>query len=159
MPHALRLSVALEPPAAATLLAFRAPPDTWLPTPLRRNGIGNWQLYLWAGEIGLLVDCGIGDAETLRHGYRRRVSWRPLRGDVGSLLNRAVPSFTGELSVEDRDDGPAQLVLTGTYQPPGGAAGSLIDRVALHRLARRTAKTFLAGVAARLHEEVRAAAN
>jgi hypothetical protein len=162
MAHAIRLTVALESPLDAVVAAFRDDPDTWLPTPLRRNGIGNWQVYLWAGEIGVLVDCGVSDAVWNGARWHRGLRWLPLRGDRDTLLSRAVPSLHGALSVVDRgdvdrgdvdrgDDG-AELVLSGHYRPPGGAAGSLIDRVALHRLARRTGKVFLSAVADRLSE-------
>jgi hypothetical protein len=159
MAHAIRLTVALDLPAGEAVAAFHGQPDTWLPTPLRRNGLANWQIYLWAAEVGVLVDCAIGDVDSLGLRYSRTLTWRPLRGDVDSLLSRAVPSFHGELCVVDRGDGQAELVLTGAYRPPGGAAGSLVDRVALHRLARRTGRTFLHAVAARLREEVHTAAS
>lgn len=156
MAHAIRLSATLVPRAPEAVAAFRAAPDPWLPTPLRRNGVGHWQLYLWAGEIGVLVDCGVGAARWQGANWRRPVTWRPLRGDTDSLLSRAVPSFCGALEIAQRGDDDVELILAGTYRPPGGAAGSLVDRLALHRLARRTAKTFAATVAERLNEVARA---
>jgi hypothetical protein len=150
MAHAIRLTVALDPPLAAAVAAFRGDPDSWLPTPLRRNGIGNWQVYLWAGEIGVLVDCGVSDAVWNGARWQRGLRWQPLRGDSDALLSRAVPSLHGGLAVVDRGGGRAELVLSGHYRPPGGVAGSVIDRLALHRLARRTGKVFLTSVAERL---------
>jgi hypothetical protein len=158
MPHTIRLTVALDPPATDAVAAFRADPERWLPTPLRRNGAGAWQLYLWAGEIGVLVDCEVAEARWDGATWRRSLRWRPLRGTSDTLLSRAVPSFDGTLSVVDRHDGVAQLLLTGTYRPPGGVAGSLVDRLALHRLARRTGKIFTKAIAERIHQAARASA-
>lgn len=146
MAHTLRTTVALPIPPADAAAAFRSDPGRWLPEPGRRNGIGHWLVHLWAGQLGVLVDCAL--AEVLRDGpqSRRRMTWQPLR-DEESLLTRAVPSFRGELCLLDRGDGVAELVVDGTYRPPGGVAGSLADRLALHVLAKRTATTFLRAVA------------
>ena len=43
-----------------------------------------------------------------------------------------------------------QLTMTGTYDPPLGTAGDVIDRVLIHRLAANVVEDFLAAVAERL---------
>lgn len=59
MEHAIRLTVVLKTPASEAVAAFRSDPEAWLPPPLRRNGAASWLVYLWAGELGVLVQCGV----------------------------------------------------------------------------------------------------
>ena len=152
MAHAIRLTIVLPTPAVDAVTAFRGDPATWLPTPLRRNGAASWQVYLWAGELGVLVDCGVGDVLTKGSTWHRGLTWRPLAGPGDGLLARAVPILDGQLTLVDRGEGLAELTITARYRPPGGAAGSLIDRLAMHRVARRAARTFADGIAERIEQ-------
>lgn len=166
MTRTLRSTVAVDPPAVEALAAFRQDPGRWLPTPLRGHGPGHWQIYLWAGQLGVLMDCAVGRAGhgrgdvgapgTAGTGVVRHLEWQPLGGASDTRLSRVVPTFCGELSAVDRGHGVAEMVLAGTYEPPGGRPGSLIDQLLLHRLARRTARRFLQAVAIRLGEVSRA---
>lgn len=156
MAHAIRLTVVLTTPPIDVVAAFHRAPETWLPIPLRRNGADSWQVYLWAGELGVLVECRVGEVLSRGEVWQRALRWRPLRipgGGLGDgLITRAVPTFAGHLALVDRHDGRAELTIAGRYRPPGGAAGSLIDRLAMHRVARRIAKTFVTSVGERIDE-------
>jgi len=50
---------------------------------------------------------------------------------------RAFPSFGATLTVRPAGE-ETDLVLDGSYEPPGGVVGALFDRVVGHRLAART---------------------
>lgn len=67
------------------------------------------------------------------------ISWQ------SATMAPLFPVFAGLLLVT-----PAGLVLEGAYAPPFGEAGMLIDRAALHFVARRTARWFLNRVGAEL---------
>jgi len=61
-------------------------------------------------------------------------AWRPAW--------RGFPAFGATLTVQ-RTGKETELVLDGSYEPPGGAAGRFFDRVVGRRLAARTMDAFL----------------
>lgn len=65
-------------------------------------------------------------------------AWRPVW--------RGFPAFGATLTVQ-RKAKNTELVLEGSYEPPGGAVGRLFDRVIGRRLAARTMDAFLSRVA------------
>jgi hypothetical protein len=60
------------------------------------------------------------------------------------------PVFTGELQATRLSDAMTELALVGSYEPPLGPVGELVDRVVLHRLARQALGGFLARVGERV---------
>lgn len=68
------------------------------------------------------------------------LAWRPAW--------RGFPSFGATLTVRRAGD-KTELVLEGSYEPPGGAAGRFFDRIVGRKLAARTMDAFLNQVAAR----------
>jgi hypothetical protein len=62
------------------------------------------------------------------------------------------PTVDGQLEIAALSMYPprVQLTLSGTYDPPFGAAGDIIDRVLVHHLAENVVQDFVAEVAARL---------
>lgn len=65
------------------------------------------------------------------------ISWRAT--GVGALF----PVMNADLVLEPMGDNLVQVVLRGSYQPPLGGVGRLLDRALLHRLAQASAKSFL----------------
>jgi uncharacterized membrane protein len=61
-------------------------------------------------------------------------AWRPAW--------RGFPAFGATLTVR-RTGKKTELVLDGSYEPPGGAAGRFFDRVVGRKLAARTLDAFL----------------
>jgi len=61
-------------------------------------------------------------------------AWRPAW--------RGFPSFGATLTVQRAGD-KTELVLEGSYEPPGGAAGRFFDRFVGRQLAARTMDAFL----------------
>jgi len=82
----------------------------------------------------------LGPVTTLLDGsVAAEVGWR------SATLAPLFPVFAGRLLI--RTDG---VFLDGAYAPPFGELGRLIDRAALHQVAVRTARWFLAATASHL---------
>jgi hypothetical protein len=63
------------------------------------------------------------------------------------------PSLEADLEVAAAGPDRTQLSLMGTYDPPGGELGRLVDRFVLHRVAEATIRGFLRELAASLGEQ------
>lgn len=66
------------------------------------------------------------------------------------------PTMDGELRLSDVGPAETELRLVGEYEPPLGALGAVADRMAGHRVAERSARDFLEGVADRLRAKLTA---
>jgi hypothetical protein len=65
---------------------------------------------------------------------------------------RGFPPFGATLSL--RAEGPdTQLVLEGSYEPPGGAAGRIFDQVVGKRLAARTMDALLQDITQHVEDD------
>ena len=58
------------------------------------------------------------------------------------------PALDADITVTPAGGQTSLLKLTGTYRPPLGALGTVLDMAVLHRIARRTIQTFLKRIAA-----------
>lgn len=78
------------------------------------------------------------------------MTWLPTaeRDDV-LAVEQALPTFSGELGSR-RSGRTSELVLHGSYLPPGGRLGAAIDGAALSRVARATSERFLEEAARRI---------
>lgn len=83
-----------------------------------------------------LVD--VGPVHAQRDGCTVEIGWQ------AASFAPLFPVFVGTLSIRGNT-----LRLAGTYAPPGGSIGLLIDRAFLHHFAFRTAAWFLDGLNAR----------
>ena len=77
--------------------------------------------------------------------YAMRVAWEPAGGPF--------PRFRGTLRVVPVGDETAFLELAGEYEPPGGAAGFLFDRLLGRRVARATVRDLLARIGRSVGDE------
>lgn len=75
----------------------------------------------------------------------------PLRWRAASS-DSLFPTVEAQLEIAALSMYPprVQLTLSGSYDPPFGAAGDIIDRVLVHRLADDVVQDFVAAIAARL---------
>ncbi len=64
-------------------------------------------------------------------------------GVAGELF----PTLDANIELCQKDATQTELVLTGSYQPPFGRAGAVVDHLILHRVAVRTIGRFLDRVA------------
>jgi hypothetical protein len=72
--------------------------------------------------------------------------WRAARGHL------LFPTMEGQLEICALSLSPprVQVTLTGTYEPPFGVAGEVLDRAGPHRVAEAVVHRFVREVAARL---------
>jgi hypothetical protein len=129
-------------------------PATWLPAGTRATGQPDSYRFVLEGlGVERPVVCTVGTAWRSAEGCWRRLSWQPAPSDSDVLpVDRLLPSFDGELGIHGSDAGGASLVLSGTYEVPGGGVGVFFDQVALSRVARRSAERLLHDVAVHLAE-------
>jgi len=57
------------------------------------------------------------------------------------------PVLDANLTLTVAGERASSLTLTGTYRPPAGAMGAILDRTILHQVAAATIRDFLARVA------------
>lgn len=144
------LPVAGDP--AALRHAFVDLPGRWLPD-ARQIGPDRWLMTVHAGQLARTVTARIGTPWRAEETHWRSLSWDPVAEDSGSgTFERLLPTLDGELGL-NLDAGRATLLLDARYDPPGGAVGTVLDSVALHRVARGTLDRLLADIAARLSAE------
>jgi hypothetical protein len=90
-----------------------------------------------AGTVAKEVRVGIGSPEIHRSGLIYSVRWSA----VGSEL--IFPRLTADLIVSHVGPERTRLVLDGTYQPPLGQLGKMVDRVLLRRVADSTVQAWM----------------
>lgn len=115
-----------------------------------------------AGEMSVWARLAYREGEELRAriGAGSGVPAKAIEIDMGEPLYRAgattipiswkatgveslFPVMNADLVVEPMGADMVQVVLRGSYQPPLGGVGRLLDRALLHRLAQASAKSFL----------------
>jgi hypothetical protein len=69
-------------------------------------------------------------------------------------LPTLFPSLDGDLELAPIDADRCRITLSASYFPPFGSLGGQLDRAVLHRVARSTARSFLARLAKILEEGV-----
>jgi hypothetical protein len=81
----------------------------------------------------------------------------PLRWRAASA-DALFPTVDAQLEIAALSMYPprVQLTLNGSYDPPFGGAGDVIDRVLVHRLAANVVEDFVTAVAARLEHAAEA---
>lgn len=130
-------------------------PAVWLPGTARPTGPETWGVTLHYRRMSRSVTCRVGPAWSVAGTLTRTIAWEPLPEDGDVLpLERLLPSFEGHLELHGTSTTGAVLVLSGTYEPPGGVAGSLATMTVLHRVAEATATRFLEEVAVGLSATV-----
>jgi hypothetical protein len=84
------------------------------------------------------LDATLGRAMTARreHG-RTRIS--TLRR---APVRRLYPAFDAEVAVTAIDDNSCLMTISGSYQPPFGRLGALLDRTVMHGVAASTTAEF-----------------
>ena len=128
--------------------ALRRGPRTWIPDYVEGPG-GEVLCTIAIGpRLARTAEMGLGAVHSGEGWLTVSVSWRAAETDV------LFPIFTGELQAARISDTSTELALVGSYQPPLGPVGELVDHVVMHRVASRA----LAGFLGRAGELVGAAA-
>lgn len=98
-------------------------------------GVGPW---VPAKEVELVVYKPVAR----QGGIQIPIFWKATGPDA------LFPTLEADLVLEPVGDSMTQLTLRGSYRPPMGWLGELLDRAVLHRLAEACVKNFLDRIAA-----------
>lgn len=82
--------------------------------------------------------------EPVRRGDSLRVA---LRWEATGATGELFPVLDADLTVAPDGDDQVLLGLTGSYRPPFGRAGAVLDRAIMHRVAAATIKSLLGRIA------------
>lgn len=132
-----------------TTECFLGEPARWLPLPASRFDDGRYESTLRAGPLMARVAVHIGEAWTLPDAISRPVAWEPVHEDGSRAHPRSVPGFDGRLTLR-HDDEHVLLALEGSYVPPAGRLGAVVDRAVMHRAGDATAQALLDDIIHRL---------
>ncbi len=77
-----------------------------------------------------------------------------LRWEATGVAGDLFPVLDADVSLSPQGEDRTLLRLTGSYRPPFGLAGALLDRAIMHRLADATIRSLLEGLSATLTEPV-----
>jgi hypothetical protein len=97
----------------------------------------------FGGTWGLSKLVRVCFAEPVRRGATITV---PLRWEATGAAGELFPVLDADLILTRHGDDRTLLALTGSYRPPFGQAGAVLDRVIMHRLATATIRSLLEGL-------------
>lgn len=122
-------------------------PLDWLPPQTRASGAAAIA-RLHSGPLSMEARVTVGSPIRDPDRLRRALSWAVPDLDDPDAADTMFPTFVGavELRCGGRPGLPPVLVIAGTYDPPGGAIGDVVDRLVGHRVARLTCRNLLDGI-------------
>lgn len=71
----------------------------------------------------------------------------PLRWEAAGMAGELFPMLDADLTLTDGGDNRTRVRLDGSYRPPLGRAGAMLDRAAMGRLAMATIRSLVETVA------------
>ena len=125
-------------------------PGTWVPGLLRdaedrgERLLADVGFVLETRRIDKQVEVQLGTPYRIPSKTLLPMSWRATGSD------RLFPQLDADLEVAALGRGRTQLSISARYRPPLGAAGRVLDRALLHRVAEATIKDFLDRVGERV---------
>jgi hypothetical protein len=75
-----------------------------------------------------------------------------MRWEAIGASGRLFPILDADITLIPDGDDATLIGLQGVYGPPAGAAGQMLDRLILHRIAAATIRSFLSRVAAAIED-------
>ena len=97
-----------------------------------------------AGVAGISKQIAV---QALEPSYRPGRVVIPMRWVATGRSGELFPALDGNLELVERPDGATDLHLVGSYQPPLGRAGEVLDQLVMRRLARHTLDSFVGRLA------------
>jgi len=141
--------VDLPVPFEVVFEAMRGGPAGWVPELHEEPSGRHTSVVSVGGGLRRTVLVGLGPLESGDGWLMQSISLRAADMDV------LFPVFAGELQATSLPDARTELALVGSYEPPLGPVGELVDRVVMHRLARQALAGFLARAGERVVPEAR----
>jgi hypothetical protein len=115
----------------------------------------NLRVELGGLEVGAAVTIDVVESAELPHGPLGAVASTVIKLRWKAARAAAIfPSMVAELSIYALSKDETQLDLRGTYQPPLGALGSMVDAVVGHRIADASVHRFVTDIATLLRTEL-----
>lgn len=142
--HRLELGLPFEQVAST----INRSPAAWIPDFVQEPGGRVLCTIALSARLVRRAELGLGRVESGDGWLTVPVSFRAAEADV------LFPSFAGEVQAARLPGDRTELALVGTYQPPLGPVGELVDHAVLHRVAGKA----LAGFVARAGEMLTASA-
>ncbi len=105
-----------------------------------------------------LARVGVAGVSKLVRVQVRELSWTDrtaglaLRWEAAGAGGALFPVLDADLTIAPAGAG-TMLTMAGSYRPPLGSLGEVLDRAILHRVAAATIRSFLAQVAAQLADQ------
>lgn len=129
---------------------FVEQPAAFLPPPAHELRDGRWRSGVRAGPLQRGVLMHVGEVVVEPDAWSRPVEWVPTRGVVRLRAGHPLlPDFAGRMTLS-QDGDTCRLRVAGTYTPPLGRLGALVDAWSLQRVAQRTIDAVADEVSARL---------
>ncbi len=97
-------------------------------------------------RVARKIDIRIGEAVRQPNVILVPIEWRAAKAAA------LFPELSGVIEIAGIGPAATQVGLSGSYDPPFGAAGKLADRALMHRVAEVTVKNFVDAVARRLSD-------
>lgn len=111
--------------------------DSWADVAYREGEELRARVGPGGGAVAKEVRLEIGTAEIHRSGLIYAVNWSATGAEV------LFPRLEAELSISHDGHDQTRITIDGTYQPPLGTLGKVVDRVVLRRVAESTVKSWV----------------
>lgn len=151
-PVYVRRSIHIQRPFAACAQALAGAHGTWFPQIVARVGDEDGRRLAAVGPTvaGARVTKRVivrveepGDDPSVVE-----FSWQP------TFPRQLFPDFEGKIVIAPVDPDVSRLTVSGTYVPPLGALGQVLDEALMHRAAEATVQELAAAIAAQLERMI-----
>lgn len=118
---------------------------------LRQGAGGKLRVRLGGLDVGTEIDVEVAGVTEIREAPERptthlTLTWRHRRNPSW------FPAMTATLAIYALSPTETQIDLSGTYTPPHGTVGEVVDIAAMGRLAKESVGTFVREIAAHLRK-------
>jgi hypothetical protein len=93
-----------------------------------------------AGVAGITKQVSVRALEPVQYADRVVI---PIRWIATGVSGELYPTLDANIEIRRDQAARTEIVLIGSYQPPFGQTGAVLDRLVMHRIAHRTMSMFL----------------
>jgi len=102
-----------------------------------------------AGVAGISKQIAV---QALEPTYRPDRVVIPMRWVATGVAGELFPALDGNLELRELDEHTTEITLVGSYRPPLGRTGEVLDQLVMRRVARRTLESFVTQLATAIVE-------